>query len=164
MNLYQIANEYKLALNGLYDEETGEINEIALTSFNQLSDDMRSKGIALSSYIQNLDAERKAIEDAKKSMADRESRLSKKIDYLKSYLKDNMEKCAISEIECPYFSLKIKKNPVSVDDFDHEKIPDDYKTVKQVISINKIKLKEDLQAGIEIPGARLTQKTRLEIK
>lgn len=164
MNLYKIATEYQNVLANICDTETGEINELALTNLNQLSEDIKSKGIALSSYIQNLDAERNAIAEAKKSMAEREGRLARKIDYLRDYLKDNMEKCDVTEIECPYFSLRIKKNPVSVDDFDPDQIPDQYKTVKQVVSVNKTKLKEDLLAGIEVAGARLVQKTRLEIK
>jgi hypothetical protein len=164
MNLYQIASEYKATLNHLYNDETGEIDESALTLFNQLSDDMQSKGIALSSYIQNLEADRQAIEDAKKSMAEREMRLSKRITYLREYLKSNMENCNITTIDCPYFSLKIKKNPVSVEEVDIEKIPDQYKVVKQVISLDKAKIKQDLLAGIVIDGARLLYKTRLEIK
>ncbi len=164
MNLYQIATEYKTVLSDLYNEETGELNETSLATFNQLSDDMRAKGIALSSFIQNLEAERKAIEEAKKSMAARESRIAKRIDYLSDYLKSNMESCGITDIDCPYFSLKIKKNPVSVEEVDFEMIPDAYKTIKQSVSLDKIKIKQDLLAGIEIDGARLIQKTRLEIK
>lgn len=164
MNLYQITEEYNNVFLNLHDHETGELDNKALEQFELLSTDLKNKTIALTCYIQNLSAERKAINDATKAMKEREDRLNKRIDGLTDYLKDNMEKCGMSEVSCPYFTLRIKNNPVSVEDYSPEMIPDEYKNVKQVISINKTKIKDAIQQGKEVPGTRLVQKTRLEIK
>ena len=56
--LYDIANEYQTTLDALADEETGEINEQALESLNALSTDLKEKGIAIASFIRNIDADR----------------------------------------------------------------------------------------------------------
>ena len=164
MNLYQIANQYENILKQTFDQETGEVNEEALKKFELIKSDIKEKGIAIASYIKNLDAERKAIEEAKLAMAERESRLNKRASYLTTYLQSNMERLGINEISCPYFIIKIKKNPVSVDDFAHNLIPQEYKRIVTEEKIDKKKIKEDLQKGVLIPGAKFKQSNRLEIR
>jgi outer membrane murein-binding lipoprotein Lpp len=164
MNLYEIANEYQALLEQTYDPNTGELFPQVLSKIDEISATMEDKAIAIASYIKNLDAEREAITQAKKNMAEREMRLDKRADYLTQYLQSNMERCGISEIKSPLFVIKLKKCPVSTDIIDENIIPDDYKKTKEVVSIDRIKLKEEMLAGVVIPGAGLKQNNRLEIR
>jgi hypothetical protein len=164
MNLYKIANQYQEILSNTFDQETGEINENAVALLEMAEHKVEEKGIAVASYIKNLDAERKAIEDAKKSMADREKALERRVEWLTNYLQSNMERCGISEIKSPYFAIKLKKCPLSVNVEDENIIPSSYKKVKETISIDKLKIKEEILAGVVIPGVSLKQNNRLEIK
>lgn len=164
MNLYSIANQYQEILYKTFDEETGEVNENAIALLEIVKDNINDKGIAIASYIKNLDAEREAIEKAKKAMAEREARLNNRVTYLTSYLQSNMERCSISEISCPYFVVKLKKCPISVDVSNENEIPDNYKKVKSVVSVDKVKIKEEILAGVIVPGATLKQNMRLEIR
>lgn len=164
MNIYDIANEYQALLEQTYDPETGEIFPQVLAKIDELSAKMEDKAIAVASYIKNLDAEREAINQAKRQMADRESKLDKRCSHLTQYLQSNMERCGITEIKSPLFVIKLKKCPVSTEITDENIIPDDYKTFKEVVSIDKVKMKERILAGEIIPGARLSQKNRLEIR
>jgi len=164
MKLYEITNQYLELLNNISDKETGEIDENALVWLNDFKDDIKTKSISIASFIKNMEAERDAISDAVKAMEVREDRLRDKINYLGQYLKVNMERCEINEISCPYFAIKLKKCPVSVDIINEEFIPEEYIKRKEVISIDKIKLKNDLQSGLEITGASLKNNNRLEIK
>lgn len=164
MKLYEIANEYQNILEQSFNEETGEVNENALSKLDEISVQLHEKGIAVASYIKNIDAERKAIEEAKKAMAEREGKLNKEIDYLTQYLQNNMEKCGISEIKSPYFVIKLKKCPYSTDIIDESLIPDEYRKVKAVVSIDKVKLKEEMLAGVVVPGVALKQNNRIEIR
>jgi|ERR1700727_1972633 len=164
MKLFEIATEYQNIFANTFDEETGEVNENAIALLEILKDDIKEKGIAVASYIKNLDAERKAIEEAKKAMAEREARLDRRVTYLTSYLQSNMERCGISEINCPYFAIKLKKCPVSVDVLDENAIPETYKKTKSLVSVDKVKLKEEMLAGVIVQGAALKQNMRLEIK
>lgn len=166
MNLYEIANEYQSILSQTFDPETGEVDEIAMNALDHVKADIKEKGIAIACYIKNMEAERKAIEEAKKAMAAREARLDKREAYLSEYLKSNMERCGISAITSPYFEVKIKKNPVSVHILDEASLPPEYVREKVVTtkSPDKALLKEALQSGLVIPSAVLRQTTRLEIK
>jgi len=164
MKLYEIANEYQSVLNNLYDDETGEINETASVKLQEVGRSMEEKAIAVASFIKNIDADRKSIEEAKKMMAAREARLEKRVEWLTNYLITNMERTGKTEISCPYFEIKLKKNPVSTQILDETKIPDEYKKVKETISFDKIKIKSDIQNGVIVPGANLTQTLKLDIK
>jgi hypothetical protein len=163
-NLYEIANEYQALLEDRYDPETGEFLQPALGRIDEVSEKLEDKAIAVASYIKNLEAEREAIEKAKKNMAERESRLDKRADYLTQYLQSNMERCGITEIKSPMFVIKLKKCPISTDILDENIIPDDYKKSKEIVTIDKLKLKEEMLAGVIVPGAALKQNNRLEIR
>ena len=164
MNLYKIANEYQEILSNTFDDETGEVNENAMALLEIAKDSLEEKGIAVASYIKNIEAECNAIHKAQLEMSAREIRLEKRIKYLIEYLQSNMERCAISEIKSPYFVIKLKKCPISTEILDENSIPNDYKKVKEVVTIDKLKLKDEMLAGVVIPGAQLRQNNRLEIR
>lgn len=162
--LFAIATKYEELLHQSFDEETGEINELALAELQLTKADAKDKAVAVASYIKNLEAERDAIERAKRSMSEREDRLDKRMDYLEEYLQSNMERCGIKEISCPEFVIKLLHNPPSVNPINEEFIPEKYKKVKEVVTLDRLKIKEDILAGIEVPGATLQYRVRLEIR
>jgi hypothetical protein len=163
MSLYKIANEYQ----GYFDAINGleEVTQDDLDYLNNIGESLEDKAIAVASYIKNIEAEKDAINAARQGMAYREIKLDRKISSLMDYLKDSLEKCKIAEIsKSPYFTIKIKKCPVSVSVTDETLLPADYLKVKEVTSVDKIKLGNDLKSGVEVKGAELKQNTRLEIK
>jgi len=162
--LYDIANEYQTALENIADEETGEINEQALETLNALSADLKEKGIAIASFIRNIDADREALDIESKRLAARKSQLARRIEWLNGYLKSNMEACEIQEISCPFFSIKLRKNPASVNITDEAQIPESYLKRKVVESLDKQQMLADLKNGLFIPGAELKHGTRLDIR
>lgn len=87
---------------------------------------------------------------------------------LRDYLKQNMERAGISKIECPLFKMSIKKNAPSVEVLDPLSLPAAYWRTPEpkppVAAPDKVAIKEALQAGIEVMGARLVQNTRLDVK
>ncbi len=164
MKLYEIANEYEAILNEAINEETGEVNEIAIHKLDEVKVDVKEKAIAVASYIKNLQAERDAIEAARKAMAERESKLQKESEWLTKYLQENMERCGIKEISCAYFGIKLKKCPISVNVVNEDSVPDEYWKEKTTLSLDKVRMREDINAGFSIPGVELKQNTRVEIR
>jgi hypothetical protein len=165
-SLYEISHQYQSIFNSI-ETETGEIAEDTISQLDNLSDMLEDKAIAIASFIKNLRAEGYAVADAIDAMEVRRMRLLNKIDYLSAYLKDNLENLGITEIKSsPLFTIKIKKNPVSVFISDEDMVLDNYKTkeIKEIIKIDKALLKKDLSAGLTLPGAELRTNTRLEIK
>jgi hypothetical protein len=163
MRLYEIATQYQALQDHLYDED-GVIDDKSIALLDEHSELMQDKCVALSSVIKNMEAERQAIANAMKNMESRAIRISDKMNLLQNYLKENMERCGISEIKCPQFVIKVKRNPESIEVFDEESIPKTYKVEQITWKVDKRKLKQDIREGISIPGAGLKQNTRLEIK
>jgi chromosome segregation ATPase len=163
MKLYQITNEFESIFSNV--DEHGEITQDMLDSMDELKEDFESKAITIASYIKNLEAEEAAIKQAVDDMNKRRSSLKSKCDSLSEYLQYNLVKMSIGEINTsPYFKIRIKKCPVSVDVFDDLALPQEYLREKVVTSVDKIKLKEVLSEGVEVPGACLQRKNKLEIK
>lgn len=163
MNLYNLSNQYQLLLENIHDE-FGVINESALQQIEQHNDLINNKCIAISSYIKNLIAEENAIKQAENEMYERRKITEKKILHLQEYLKSNMERCQINEIKCPQFIIKIKKNPLAVNVFSPEILPEKYYRLVTEKKIDKKLIKECIDNGEHVPGAMMQQNTRIEIK
>ncbi len=163
MNLYQISQEYEQILDELYDDE-GNVNQTALIKLEENGVAMEKKAIAIASYIKNLEAEREAIKQAKQQMAEREKRNKKREDELTGYLLSNMERRGITKVSCPYFNIKLKKCPPSVQIQDETQLPEEYIRTKIEKSPDKIKMLQEMKVGVIIPGACLQQNMTLEIR
>lgn len=162
--LYALANDYQTTLDNLCDEETGEINETALENLNAISEDVKEKGVAIATYLRNINADKEALDMECQRLNARKVQLARRIEWLNVYLKTNMEACSISEISCPLFSIKIRKNNPSVNVTDESLLPKEYIKTKTTESIDKAQILADLKSGQIIPGAELKQGTRLDIR
>jgi Siphovirus Gp157 len=160
--LYEIGEQYKFLLEDLYDHETGEVNEAVYNKLTALTDTAENKCINVTRVYKEFKKEYEAISEERQRMQAREKAFKNKIDNLKSYLLENMEKCQISKIECPQFVIGLQKNPCSVDIYNDDEVPMDYKKAKIENDITKIK--DDLKNGVIIPGARLVQTNSVRIR
>lgn len=159
-NLYEIANEYRALLESL-DEE---LTEQDVEQLNALDDSFSNKAIAVASFIKNLEADANAIREAITSMGVRLRSIQNKKENLKEYLKNNLDMLCMNHVSCAYFEIKIKKNPPSIRIDDPSAIPGLYRKTQEIITYDKVQMKQDMDMGIEIAGVALEQKTRLEIK
>jgi hypothetical protein len=165
MRLYEITNQFENVFNQL--DENGELSQEMMESLDSLKDDFENKAISVACYIKNIEAEEAAIEHAIDDMKVRKAKLTKKAESLSDYLQCNLQKLSINEIKSsPYFKIKLKQCPPSVDVFDEKAIPPEFwrEKVTTTTSVDKIKLKEVMSEGIEVPGATIQRKLKLEIK
>lgn len=158
-NLYQISNEYQRLLN--LDEYTSA----DLDKLNMLDQDMKSRAVQIAAHILNKKAELLAVQGAIDAMQDRSDKLFDKILYLNNYLKEQMLKCNLHEVtDHAEFEIKVKNNPPKVQVLDQTIVPVEYMVKKEIVSIDKNLLKEAINKGVNVPGVKLIQDTRLEIK
>jgi hypothetical protein len=160
--LYEIATSYRAIFDSCVDEETGEIKDIAL--FDGVVGEFDGKAVAIASFIKNLEVEINGIKEAEKAMMKRRKSLESLLERRDNYLKDNMERCGISRVKHTYFHINLKQNRESVDDYDKAAIPDKFKKVEIIETIDKIAILKAIQSGEEVPGARLVRKMKVEIK
>jgi hypothetical protein len=168
MSFWEIGNEYSKLLSQLYDPETGEVNMEVDAQLSALSAAKEDKCIAITSWIKKLEAEKKEIEFMKQEVMEREKAYEDAINKNLEYLKRNMEHHGISEVKCKYFTIRIKKNRHSTDVVDESQIPERFMRKKEIVKLeikaDKEAIKEEvLRTGVQVPGAYVHQKTKLEI-
>lgn len=168
LSLYQLGNEYQKLLADLYDLDTGEVNKEVEQQLNELAPTTEKKCIAVASYMKRLENDKKEVESLIQELQDRLAAYKEEITKWKDYLQTNMERCQINEIKCPYFTLKLSKNPYGTDIIDEAQIPEKFMNVREVVK-TEIKpnrnaiIEEFLRTGIQVPGAIVRQKTKLKI-
>jgi hypothetical protein len=162
--LYEIAADYRAAVEKLADLDLPpEVIEDTLAS---LSGDLEAKAVSVACFVRNLEATAEQIKQAEAQMAARRKALENRAARVKDYLLANMMVTGVQKIECPLFRIGLRENPPAVEVYEPGLIPAEFMTqpVAPPPSPNKTAIAGALKAGIEVPGAKLTRGTRLEIK
>lgn len=162
--LYQLADLYLQDLQKLADLDLDE--QTVADTLEGLSGELEVKATNVAAFTRNLEASAEAIKNAEAAMAARRRSIERRAESLRAYLKANMERVGIVKIESPQFCLAIKKNPPAVHVEAPELVPAEYmKTPPPPPPVlDKKSVADALKAGRDVPGCRLDQGTRLEIK
>jgi len=163
-HMYEMTEQMQ-GLQALIDE--GEMDAETLhDTLDGLTTDLQEKGQGVLHVLANLDGDIKAYDAEIKRMTARKKTLANHHNWLKEYLRTNMVDSGITKIECPLFTASLKKAAKMVEITSEKLLPTNYKTlVPASWTVNKAQILNDLKAGIEIPGAGLTDaKQGLTIK
>lgn len=157
MKLYEIKEEFLRLADMDLDEQTLK------DTLESLEFDLEEKIDSVACFIKSLEAEETALKNEVDNLLVRAKNKAKKADSLKQYLFNTLKQLDKPKFETSRNVLSIKKNPVSVvldEGFNESK----YIVEKVSYQADKVSIKEALQNGEIIPGARLEQKERLEVK
>ena len=156
MNLFEIedaiANCVKLEGRDDYiDVSTGEIIDTAALEQLEMDRDKKIRNIAC--WIRNLEADEKALTDQIKTFTARKNAVKNKRESLKKYLANflNGAKWQNSEVAISW------RKSESVEVSNVKELPEEYLKYKDP-EPDKVKLKADLKAGVEIDGVCLITK------
>ena len=160
MNLYTLTQEAQYLAVLLETEElTAELEEALIINQDQL----QAKAVNYAKVIANFQAESDAIDqEIKRLKAMKESR-EKKIEWLKESVKKAMLVSGIEKVESPLFKLSVRRSEaVEVDVV--EALPSAFQNVKNVVTADKVAIKEAIKRGENVFGARLVENFSLQIK
>ena len=165
-SLFTLTNQYlqladKLAA-GDFDAET-----VADTiEASGITDDIAQKAQGLEYVARSAETYIPAIDAEIARLTALKAHRVKVAQGLRDYLMSSMQRMQIERIECPMFAISIRSNPPSVDVFDPLQVPSDYMMYPPAppARIDKALIKASINAGDDVPGARLTQGKRLVIK
>jgi hypothetical protein len=164
LSLYQISGNYLQAMDFLTDPDNDLPRDAIVDTLAALGGELEDKAINVAKFLRNMEAVAEAIKAAEADMSKRRKALENRAQWLKDYLKTNMEYSGITKIECPYFKLAIQKNPVTVNVYDEEAIPQQFKVAVTNWKIDKAAVKAAISNGQAVTGAELVNGTRLVIK
>lgn len=164
ISLYQIAQEYRGIVERLMDTQTDETAIADTLEAEAYPLEVKAQQTAYA--IKNLEALASAIKQAEQEMADRRKSIEKRAANLREYTKTCLEVAGVQKVDCPHFALSIKKNPASVEIFEAALIPASFMRQPEPppAAPDKAAIKAALQSGTDVPGAMLTQGSRLDIK
>jgi len=164
MKLYELSEQYNSALDDLlYNEEIDD--ETRMTTLEALEGDVAAKGQAVAAYALNLSAEIDLIDSHIKAMQKKLKARKNSEQWLRNYLKSNMERCGITEIKANdgTFTAKITKGRESVVIHDESMLPASVMVQKEP-EPSKTLIKQFIDEHGECPGACLERNTSLVIK
>jgi hypothetical protein len=162
--LYEIADAYLVDLQRLAELDLDE--QTVADTLEGLSGELEVKATNVAMFARNLEASAEAIKGAEVQMAARRKAIENRANRIRQYLKENMERTGILKIEGPMFALAIKKNPPAVHVEAQELVPAEFfnQPPPPPPALDKKRVAEALKAGRDVPGCRMEQGTRLDIK
>jgi len=164
ITLYQLAAEHRASLERLADLDLPP--EAVADTLESLGGELQAKAQNVVAFLRNLESTAAAIKEAEGQMAARRRAIENRVASMKRYVLDAMQANGIQRIDCALFSISIAKNPPAVEVYDERQIPDDYLTDPPPPAPvpDKKLIAQVLKSGRDVPGARLAQGVRLNIR
>lgn len=165
MRLHEYATELRGTMLAL-EQMAEDVPEDAIKdTLEGVQAPFEEKAVAVAAFIQNCEAEAKAIQDAIDRMQARQSVLTSKIDGTKKYLADCMVAVSMDTIKRPEFVIKTYETPGAVVVEDESKIPAGYwAVVPETKRVDKTLISKALKDNKPVPGCSLKVETRVKIK
>lgn len=164
LSLYNIANEFKIMVERLMDS-SDDAQTIADT-IEAESFPLENKAQSIAYAIKNINATVVALKHVAQETNNRIKSLENREQSLKNYVVECLEIAGIDKVSCEHFEIKLRKNPPSIDVFDPDLLPESFMRQPELpaMVIDKGLIKTAIAAGQDVPGARIVQSKRIEIK
>lgn len=164
ITLFQVASEYRDMAERLSDLDLDE--QTIIDTLESESGELTTKAQNVAFVVRNLESIAEAIKEAESQMAARRKAIEKRAERIREYLKAGMQIAGISKIESPYFTISLRRNPAAVDVFDTAQVPDQYMhtPLPPPPTVDRKAISAAIKAGEDVPGCRMTQSERIEIK
>lgn len=167
MRLYEIAQDYKAFLEAV---ENGDIPEEAIAdSLESIEAILEDKADNIACVIKNLTAEAEAIKAEEKALAARRNQKEREIKSLKDYLANALLNSGYTKIETARNRISFRKSKkVEIDDeaaFIEWAMSNRDDLLKyELPTISRTAIKEAIEGGDEIAGARIEISQNIQIK
>lgn len=163
--LYTLTKELAEINDQLINAE-GEISPELETRLDAVNLAVEQKSQGIRKWIAVIEGDTTVIDFEMKRLEKMKKIQDNLYERLKAYVKKNMEIANLNTIKTPIGTFTIAKNPDSIEIVVPELIPDKFKKVIPEQKIpDKAAIKEAMQEGYDVPGAKLiTDKTNLRIK
>ncbi len=159
-SLYNLSAEYQALLN------KDEVTDLDLLELDKLHSDIEDRVVYYAGLIQELEGKVASTKVAITNATEKKRRIEANIARLEEYVTATMISSNITKVDkSPYFDVKVRHNPPSVEVEQQEEIPAEYFSHVTEIRLDKKRVKEDIEnLGLVIPGVKLIRKVSLQIK
>lgn len=153
--IYQFENRsYRQIFEQAVDYQGRLLN---IEAIDDVEDEPENKVVQVAKVLRSIDYDIKALDEELKRLRSLKSVAENNKEQLKQYIQFGMLALGKKVIDTPTMKISLRKTNPKVMIDSEEAIPDDYFEVKEVRSLDKKLLGEDLKKGIEIEGVYLIQ-------
>jgi hypothetical protein len=164
MKLYELTDAYTSALELFTDHEESFNADLIADTLESIELDFNDKVINTAVVIKRMQAEADAIKAAIAPMLERQKAIEKRVDGIKEYLLNNMQKVGKKQVKSPWFIVNVQASPKALKIFDGSKIPEHFKHEIVSIEIDTALIKQLIIAGTPVAGCEVVQGSHLRIK
>lgn len=161
MKLYEMKEQYMQLLAKFREAENEEELAAIADDLGALTEKLEEKLDNCARVYRTLEAEAEIYKQEANRMKGKATMLENRAERLKDYIGQCLGKG--TKLKTDLFDFTWRKSQQVVIE-NEDTIPEQYKRVTTISEPNKIILKQDLQMGAEIPGARLQDNLSLQIK
>ncbi|MGK6930225.1 siphovirus Gp157 family protein [Escherichia coli] len=145
--LYEIANEYAKLMDSDLEPE------MIADTIEGMEGEFTDKIEQLLAIIKNESGYAERLKEEAKSLNERAAVIQNKIESIKSYIASSLE--MVGKDSSRVFTVTIRKPSETVEIIDSSALPPEYVEFETTIKADKLAIKHQLKAGINIPGAQL---------
>lgn len=158
--LNELTSGYKRVLALMEDESIDD--EVIQDTMDSIESSIEVKLDNYATIIKELEAQQQKFQSQATAKQQLATTYKKRIHWLKNNMLTSLQLTGKRKIETENFRLSLRKNQAALDIVDESVIPVDY--YKEQYVRQDAKIKDDLKAGKEVPGAILKQGESVIIK
>ena len=164
LSLYNITNKFVELMDKAENEELTAEEVVAIGK--ELENELVNKSSNIIGYIKNAESLISAIKDEETRLEEMRKAGERKLEKFKSYVVENMLSLGFKEIPTQLGSLKLAKNPISVEITNEDEIPAEFKKEVVKTTVDKTAIKNYFsETGEVVSGVKMvTNKVSLRIK
>jgi len=160
--LYKLTDDYK-TLEGMLDKEDYDPADIK-NMLDNVKEQIGDKVENIAKFVLNLKADATIIFAEEKRLYARKQAVEHNIEWLKSYLLNEMTAVGIDKVKREVLTVSIRTNPPSVEVVNEEEIPEEYQhwtwTPEKKLMIEHFKATGEIVPGVSI----ITEKKSIVIR
>jgi len=145
------------------DVDAGEEIEILFEDLKHTKEEMKQRLDSMAWALETYRASRQSTKERIEKLKDKQKSIEAVILRLNDYVLGSVREIG-GAINTNEYSFKIKKSPHKVFVEYENMIPSEYTKIIESSSLDKKKILVELKKGIQIPGCKLIQGDRVEIK
>lgn len=158
MKLYEITEQLRQLME-MDDVPPEQLQD----TLDLVQEDFDAKALQCAAFIRELDLEADGYKQEIDRLAARKKSAESKADSMREYVRHNMQELGVTKINGKLFTITLGKPSEVVNVSDVDKVPDSLVRIKR--EADKVAVKAQLAAGIDVPGCELLQgKPKLIIK
>lgn len=159
--LYEIANDFQAVLD--MDIESAEDAEAMVSLLEEVQSRFEDKAEGVMKIVKMTEGEVSTFKQEEERLYKARKTKEKKVEWLKEYLRRNMQMTEIKVVQAGIFKLMRVNAKPSVLISDEMAIPEDFWVRKEVVNPDKTRIFEVLSGGGEVPGAALVPNEYLKV-